>query len=242
MSEGPLAEMCASSSFFARNLSTQTPSLVQGKNTHVLISDGVLPIPPSSPSNFWPSWALDPCAATSSNNSFLMTQRGTIGLSYSARPSCTEGELRISLVDLCLNSLKFGSQMDDILPRVGYWKPEPWFLEPALSLGIPLRTFFGFQMYDTMLTTVLRFTVHEYDVSILCCTLWCFTDVPTTSWVVIPILLMVDSYAHIAGTLRAAKAASGKPKRAWYWPRVHLTCIWSDFMMTYLVLSLTRGE
>ena len=69
-------------------------------------------------------------------------------------------------------------------------------------------------MYDTMLTTVLRFTVHEYDVSILRCILWCFTDVATTSWVVIPILLMVDSYGHIAGTLRAAKAASGKPKRA----------------------------
>ncbi len=104
--------------------------------------------------------------------------------------------------------------MDDILPRVGDWKPEPRYVESALSLGIPLREFFPSFNCTTLLTTVSRFTVHEHDVSTLHRILWCLTDVATTSWVVIPILLMIDSYGHIAGTLRAAKAASEKPKRA----------------------------
>ena len=61
---------------------------------------------------------------------------------------------------------------------------------------------------------VLRSTVHEYDVSILYRIVCCYTDAATTSWVVMPISLMIDSYGHIAGTMRAAKTASKKPKRA----------------------------
>ena len=34
-----------------------------------------------------------------------------------------------------------------------------------------------------------------------------------TSWVVIPLWLMADSYGHIAGSLRAVKAAKVKSKR-----------------------------
>ena len=34
-----------------------------------------------------------------------------------------------------------------------------------------------------------------------------------TSWVIIPLWLMVDSYGHIAGSLRAVKAAKEKSKR-----------------------------
>jgi hypothetical protein len=34
-----------------------------------------------------------------------------------------------------------------------------------------------------------------------------------TSWVIIPLLLMVDSYGHIAGSLRAVKASKAKSKR-----------------------------
>ena len=37
---------------------------------------------------------------------------------------------------------------------------------------------------------------------------WCFADVAATSWELIS--LMIDSYGHIAGTLRATEAASGK--------------------------------
>ncbi|KAF8336742.1 Emopamil-binding protein [Amanita rubescens] len=44
--------------------------------------------------------------------------------------------------------------------------------------------------------------------------LWVYLFFMNMIWVVIPIFLMIDSYGHIAGTLRAAKAASGKPKRA----------------------------
>ena len=60
-----------------------------------------------------------------------------------------------------------------------------------------------------------RLTVHEHNVSIVCFRIpQNATHVAITSWVVVPVLLMIDSYGHIAGTLRAAKAANAKSKRA----------------------------
>jgi len=45
--------------------------------------------------------------------------------------------------------------------------------------------------------------------------LWVYLFFMNTIWVVMPTLLMIHSYGHVAGTLRAAKAiTSGKPKRA----------------------------
>ena len=63
--------------------------------------------------------------------------------------------------------------------------------------------------------TLRRLTVHEHNVSSIHFSYFAnVADAAITSWVVVPILLMIDSYGHIAGTLRAAKAANGKPKRA----------------------------
>ncbi|KAF8336743.1 Emopamil-binding protein, partial [Amanita rubescens] len=44
--------------------------------------------------------------------------------------------------------------------------------------------------------------------------LWVYLFFMNMIWVVMPTILMIDSYGHIASTMRAAKAASRKPKRA----------------------------
>ncbi|KAK2465745.1 hypothetical protein APHAL10511_002289 [Amanita phalloides] len=44
--------------------------------------------------------------------------------------------------------------------------------------------------------------------------LWVYLFFMNIIWVAIPLLLMIDSYGHIAGALRAGKEAAKKPKRA----------------------------
>ena len=106
---------------------------------------------------------------------------------------------------VCSRCYRFVLQFHDLQPRVADWQPKPRHIESSLPLGVSLREYI---IYYVIISADAPGLVHEYHVREI---LPCYFVSPNLlirsfSWVIIPIGLMIDSYNHIASSLRAVQA------------------------------------